>query len=175
MNTVMPQEKLREVFDRITRDVTQTAAGLRLVPGGDGPKGDVCTVYIGFNRGFHSGLTLSADRALLTRLARTVIQTEEVTAQDLEDVTKEYFNVLCGHIAQKLYRAVKVASRFSVPFFCPGPFSPPGQKEQFSLNYTDDRHAAARLVHHIPEGSGPEDGAPAELPAARSKKEAILS
>lgn len=175
MNTVMPQDKLREVLDRITREVAWTAAGLRLVQAGNGPEGDLCTVYIGFNRGFHSGLTLSADRALLTRLARTVIQTEEVTAQDLEDVTKEYFNVLCGHIAQSLYRAVKVASRFSVPFFCPGPFSPPGQKEQFSLNYIDDRHAAVRLVHHIPEGSGPEDGAPARLPAARSKKEAILS
>ena len=150
MNTAMSEEKLREIFDRITREVTRDSAGIPLAEGGNGPGEDSCTVHIGFNKGFHSSLSLRADRRLLTRLSQTILQTEEITPQDLEDVTKEYFNVLCGHIAQELYRVTRVVSRIDVPFFCRGEFSPQGQRVQFALNYVDDRKDAAQLVHHIP-------------------------
>lgn len=156
MDTAMPEEKLRAVFDRITREVTQDALGIRLAEGGSGPKGDLCTVHIGFHQGFHSSLSLRADRGLLTRLTQSILQAEEVTPQDMEDVTKEYFNVLCGHIAKAMYHATKVASRFDVPAFYPGSFSPQGQKEQFALSYVDDRNNAAQLVHHIPDRAGRE-------------------
>lgn len=154
MDTAMPEEKLREVFDRITREVTQDSIGIQLVEGKNGPEEDLCTVHIGFNQGFHSSLSLRADRGMLTRLTQSMLQEEDVTPQDLEDVTKEYFNVLCGHIAKALYQATQVASRFGVPSFHPGSYSPQGQKEQFALNYADDRNDAAQLVHHIPDRSG---------------------
>lgn len=155
MEIAVPEEKLREIFDRITREVTQDSVGIRLVEGESGPEGDLCTVHIGFNQGFHSSLSLRADMGMLTRLTQSMLQEEKVTPQDLEDVTKEYFNVLCGHIAKALYQATKVASRFDVPSFYPGSFSPKGQKEQFALNYADDRDDAAQLVHHIPDSPGP--------------------
>ena len=152
MDTAMPKEKLREVFDRITREVTQASVGIQLVEGGSGPGEDFCTVHIGFHQGFHSSLSLRADRRLLTRLSQAILQTEEISPQDLEDVTKEYFNVLCGHIAQMMYQVTRVVSRFDVPAFYRGDFSPEGQREQFVLNYADDRKDAAQLVHHIPDG-----------------------
>lgn len=162
MDTAMPKEKLREVFDRITREVTQASVGIRLAEGGNGPGGEICTVHIGFNQGFHSSLSLRADRGMLTRLTQSVLLEEEVTPQDLEDVTKEYFNVLCGHIAQALHQATRVVSRFDVPAFYQGEFSPEGQKVQFVLNYADERKNAAQLVHHIP------DRAPLASPAGHS-------
>jgi len=149
MNTVMSEEKLREVFDRITREVTEASAGIRLSEGGNGPGGDFCTVHIGFHQGFHSSLSFRADRGLLLRLTRSMLWTEEVTPQDLEDVTKEYLNVLCGHIAQVMYQVTRVVSRFDVPSFYRGSFGPEGQREQFVLNYVDERKNAAQLVHYI--------------------------
>lgn len=154
MDTAMSEEKLREIFDRITREVTEKYLGIPLVERSSAPKGDLCTVYIGFTQGFHSGLSFRADMGLLTRLTRSILQTEEFTFRDLEDVTKEYFNVLCGHIAKAMYHATKVVSRFDVPAFYPGSPSLGGQKEQFALNYADDKNNAAQLVHHIPDRSG---------------------
>jgi len=147
----MSEKRLREILDRITRDVTQECAGIRLAEGGSGPEGELWTVYTGFRRGFHSSLSLRADKRMLTRLAQSMLRTEKVTPQDLEDVAKEYLNVLCGHITRAMYQATNVASRFGVPSFHPGRFSPQGQKEQFALNYIDGRNGAAQLVHHIPD------------------------
>lgn len=158
MDTAMSEEKLRAVFDRITRQVTQDALGIRLAEGGSGPKGELCTVHIGFHKGFHSSLSLRADRGFFTRLTRTMLGTEKISLQDMEDVAKEYLNVLCGHIAQAMYHATKVASRFDVPAFRYGSFSPRGQAVQFALSYVDDRNNAAQLVHHIPDRSGREQG-----------------
>lgn len=151
MDTAMPETKLRELFDRITREVTLDALGIRLAEGGSGPERDLCSVHIGFHQGFRSSLSLRADRGFFARLTRSMLYTQDVSPQDMEDVAKEYLNVLCGHIAQAMYHATKVASRFDVPAFCPGRFSPRGQREQFTLNYTDDRNNTAQLVHHIPD------------------------
>lgn len=151
MNTAMSEVRLRETFDQLTREVTQSCAGIRLVEGGDGPQGEIWTAHVGFHRGFHSSLSLRVDRGLLVRLAQSMLRTEKVTPRDLEDVAKEYLNVLSGHIAKALYQATHVASRFGVPTFHSGRFSPQGQREQFVLNYIDDRNDAAQLVHHIPD------------------------
>lgn len=159
MDTAMSEEKLREVFDRITREVTQDAVGIQLETGGGAPEEDLCTVHIGFKQGFHSSLSLRADTAMLTRLTQSMLREEDVTPQDLEDVTKEYFNVLCGHIAKALYQATQVASRFSVPTFYRGSFAPEGQREQFALSYADDQDDAAQLVHHVPNRAERGDGA----------------
>lgn len=153
MDTAMPEEKLRAVFDRSTREVTEGPLGIPLTEGDTGPERDLYTVHIGFHQGFHSSLSLRADAGFFSRMVRTLLQTEAVSPQDLEDVAKEYFNVLCGHIAKAMYQATKVASRFDVPAFCPGYFFPPGQREQFSLCYTDDQHNAAQLIHYVPDRS----------------------
>ena len=146
----MPEGKLKELLDRIIRKVTEDSVGIRLIQGDAQPGNDVCTVHISFRQGFHSSLSLRADTAMLIRLTQAMLQEEHVTPQDLEDVTKEYFNVLCGHIAAALYQATQIAARFSVPCFYLGSYSPEGHKEQFALNYVSDREGAAQLIHHVP-------------------------
>lgn len=159
MDTALSEEKLKEVFDRITREVTQNSVGIQLVQGEDCvPEEDMCTVHISFQKGFRSSLSLRANTALLTHLSRSMLQEEDVTPQDLEDVTKEYFNVLCGHIARAMYQATRVASRLNVPSFYHGDFSPGGQKEQFSLSYSGAGDEAAQLIHLIPAGPPQTDG-----------------
>lgn len=154
MDTAMPEEKLREVLDQIARKVTEDSAGIRLVQGEPVPGGDLCTVHISFCQGFRSSLSLRADTVMLTRLTQSMLEEENVTPQDLEDVAKEYFNVLCGHIAAALYRATRVVARFSVPSFHRGTYSPEDHKEQFVLSYAGDREGTAQLVHHVPAAKG---------------------
>lgn len=148
MDTILPQEKLCEVFDQITRDITEKVAGVRLYQGNAPPSDDVCTVYAAFERGFSSSLSLCAERSLFTRLTQHMLQEESVSEQDVEDFSKEYFNVLCGYVASALYRATGVASRFGIPSFHRGRYRPPDQQDHFEISYFSDRDESARLTHH---------------------------
>ena len=74
-----------------------------------------------------------------------------VPEQDVEDFTKEYFNVLCGHIASRLFQVTKVASRFEIPEFYTGRYQPEDQKEQFAICYSSDKNEGARLSHFTSE------------------------
>ena len=157
MDTAIPEEKLKEILDQITRQVTEESVGIQLTQGESEPGEDVCTVHIRFRKGFRSSLTLRADTAMLTRLTQSMLQEETVTPQDLEDVIKEYFNVLCGHISSALYKATQVASRFSAPTFHQGPYSPEDHEEQFVLSYGSDQEGTVQLIHHVP-GSKKREG-----------------
>jgi chemotaxis protein CheY-P-specific phosphatase CheC len=88
-----------------------------------------------------------------------MLNAEHITAEDLEDVAKEYFNVLCGHIAAALYKATHVSVRFSVPSFHWGRYSPENHKEQFVIRYTSGRNEAVELVHHVPVSQKGDNGA----------------
>lgn len=146
----MPQEKLEEVFDRITREVTKNSMGIHLVKADTAPGSNLCTVHITFRGGFRSSLSFRADPAIFVRMTQSVIKGRHITPQDVEDVAKEYFNVLCGHIAADLFKATRISSRFSVPSFHQGRYHPQDQEEQFALSYTNDQHESAQLVHHVP-------------------------
>ncbi len=154
----MPENKLKEFLDQITRKVTEDSVGIQLIQGESEPGEDVCTVHIRFRKGFHSSLSLRADTAMLTRLTQSMLQEENVTPQDLEDATREYFNVLCGNIVSALHQATRVASRFGIPSFHQGNYSPEDHKEQFVLSYGSDREGTMQLIHHIP-GPQEQDGA----------------
>ena len=99
MDTYMSQEDLQKVFDQVTRNVTKEVAGIQLHPGNAPPYGELCTVYTSFNKGFYSGLSFSAGINFFTRLTRFMLQTEDVSLQYVEDFTKEYLNILCGHFS----------------------------------------------------------------------------
>lgn len=152
MHSVMSEEKLQDVFDQVTREVTEKVAGIRLYEGtASSLEGDSCTVHAAFARGFHSSLALCADTAMFTRLTQSMLQEEHVTKQDVEDFTKEYFNVLCGHIASRLFQVTKVSSRFGIPQFYHERYQPADQREQFSLCYSSDKNEGARLIYFTPE------------------------
>lgn len=150
MDTVLSEEKLQDVFDQVTREVTEKVGGIRLSVGDSSLEEDSCTVHAAFARGFRSSLALCADTAMFTRLTQSMLQAEEVTRQDVEDFTKEYFNVLCGHIASRLFQVTKVASRFGIPEFYTGRYQPEDQKEHFTICYSSDKNEGARLIHFTP-------------------------
>lgn len=159
MDQAIPEEKLREGLDRIIREVTDATAGIALTRGEEAPGEHICTVHIGFRRGYHSILALRADAALFARMAQSILKQERITPQDLEDVAKEYFNVLCGHIAIALYKATHVSVRLSMPSFHWGSYSPENHEEQIVIRYSSGQNGAAELVHHVPVSREGDNGA----------------
>lgn len=161
MDQAVPETYLKEILDRTLRRVTQKTAGIRLPtgirrdPGVRAPEVDgLYTVYTVFERGFGSALALSADAALFTRIARQMLFTQDVAPGDAEDCAKEYFNIVCGHIAAEIYRSTNISPRFQVPGFCCGHYVPEKRRELFAITYAGGRDGAARLTHYTcaPEG-----------------------
>lgn len=152
MGRTLSREELRALLDRVTRAITGDA-GVTLRPlesGQPEPEDGLYTVYTTFNQGINSSLSLCAGMPLFFRLARNIMQTDTVTPQDAEDVAKEYFNVLCGHILAQLFPVTRVPARFSVPSFCRGRYGMEGFAENLILNFTGDRQEWVQLIHHIP-------------------------
>lgn len=151
MDCAMPKKRLAQLLDQVVREVTEREAGIRLQVGAGEPSGEVCTVYTSFRRGYQTVLSLCAERSLFTRLTRGMMQEDEVSAQDVEDFSKEYFNVLCGRIVSLMYPETKVAARFELPAFCEGRREPQGRGEQLSIQYTSEGAGSAELVWHMQE------------------------
>ena len=82
---------------------------------------------------------------------------DSVSPEDLEEFTKEYFNVLCGRIAGSMFQATKVPAHFGPPVFYHGRYEPEGREIQFVLTYSDEHFGGAQLIHHVP--SSDKDGA----------------
>lgn len=150
MYNQVPREDLAEMFDQITREITPQATGIRLRPDRAGPRGEIYTVFILFEKGFHMALSVCAEKSMFIRTAQYMMQTEEISRQDIEDVAKEYINVLCGHFASRLFRLTRVPTRFSVPAFHEGRCALDGHREDFVLTYTGDRDEHVQLIQHIP-------------------------
>lgn len=157
MNTAMTKEELARVLDQALQDVTEQTAGVRLRQE-DQPLGeDLCTVHITFDKGFDTSLTLCADTSLLSRMARNSFHEDAVTPEDVEEFSKEYFNVLCGKIVGAIFRATQLPVHFGTPVFYHGRFEPEGQEAQFILTYSDAYRESAQLIHHMStarEGGG---------------------
>lgn len=150
MNTAMEREALEQILDQAVQDVTERTAGVQLHQGDQLPGTDLCTVQITFDRGFHTSLTLCADTGLLHHMACNSFHEETVSPEDVEEFSKEYFNVLCGRIAGAMFRATQVPAHFSPPVFYHGRYEPEGREVQFVLTYADDNHRGAQLIHHVP-------------------------
>lgn len=150
METIVSRAELEAMFDQTLQEVTCRVGGIRLHQGGAPLEGEVYTVYVRFDRGLHSSLCLCAEKSMFLRLTRFMMRREEVTHQDMEDFAKEYFNVVCGHIAAKLYETTQMAYRFSVPGFCSGRYQLEGHEEQLVLSYSGDQDEGAQMIHLIP-------------------------
>lgn len=151
MNTVLTKEKLEQILDQALQNVTEQTAGVRLYQG-DQPLGeDLCTVHVTFDKGFSTSLTLCADTGLLTRMACHSFHEDAVDAEDLEEFTKEYFNVLCGKIAAAMFQTTQIAAHFGPPAFYHRRYEPEGQEVQFVLTYSDGQREGAQLIHHVPD------------------------
>lgn len=150
MNRALAKEELERILDQAVQDVTERTAGVRLHQGRQAPGGDLCTVQITFDKGFKTSLTLCADTKLLYHMACNSFHEETVTSEDVEEFSKEYFNVLCGRIAGAMFRVTQVPAHFDPPVFYHGRYEPEGRKIQFVLTYFNDDFGGAQLIHHVP-------------------------
>ncbi len=150
MNRALAKEELERILDQAVQDVTERTAGVRLHQGEQSPGEDLCTVQITFDKGFKTSLTLCADTKLLYRMACNSFHEESVSSEDLEEFSKEYFNVLCGRIAGAMYHATQVPAHFDPPVFYHGRYEPEGSEIQFVLTYSNERFGGAQLIHHVP-------------------------
>ena len=151
MDSALSQQELEEVFDQAVREVTEKTAGVQLCSCEEPPDGELYTVHTAFKKGFSSSLSLCADTDVLERMTRSVVRTETVTSQDMEDFAKEYFNLLCGKIAAALFQTTRVASRFGLPTVHQGHYEPEGHQQQFALNYSAGQQEGMQLAHHVPQ------------------------
>lgn len=156
MNTAMEKEELEKILDQAVQDVTERTAGVRLHQGNKSPGEDLCTVQVTFDKGFRTSLTLCADTGLLYRMACNSFHEESISPEDLEEFSKEYFNVLCGRIAGAMFRATQVPAHFGPPVFYHGRYEPEGREIQFVLTYSDECCGGAQLIHHVPCSEGDE-------------------
>ncbi len=150
MNTAMSKQELEKILDQAVQDVTERTAGVRLHQENQSPGEDLCTVQITFDRGFHTSLTLCADTGLLYHMASNSFHEESVSPEDMEEFSKEYFNVLCGRIAGAMFRATQVPAHFGPPAFYRGRYEPEDQEIQFMLTYSDEHCRGVQLIHHVP-------------------------
>lgn len=152
MNLTMPRENLEEILDQIIREITKQTAGMELHRSENALDGELFTVYVAFKKGFHTSLSLCAERSVFVQIARYMLQQEDIGPQDMEIVAKEYFNVLCGHIAARMFQKVKIPARFSVPAFYTGRYAPKDYSEHIVLTYSSNENENVQLIHHIPLG-----------------------
>ena len=128
----LSQSQVLEILDRVMKDITNRIVTIQssdktppLCPN------DSCTVYTTFEGGYRATLTLCVDSNLLLHLAQTSMQEENVSAEDLEDFAKEYFNVICAT-------------------FETGCYTPEETSQELVLNYTSNRNEGAQLIHKAP-------------------------
>ena len=93
--------------------------------------------------------------ALLIRLARNIMCRDTVTAQDIEDVATEYFNVVCGRIARLIVQPPHSNSRFRIPRFHPGRYLPEcDAASRWSIGYNNPENEGMKLIYMGPPSGG---------------------
>ena len=147
----LSQSEVLEILDRVMKDITNRLDTIQRSNQTPtlGPN-DSCTVCTTFEGGYRATLTLCVDTNFLIHLAQRSMQEENVSAEDLEDFAKEYFNVICGQVAARLFQAAHISSRFQIPTFETGCYTPEETSQELVLNYTSNRNEGAQLIHKAP-------------------------
>lgn len=148
MAAPLTQEVLQSVVDHAMRDVMPRVGGITLLRGGSPPMGELYTVHTAFDGETPVNLSLCANAAAFTHLTQHMMGQEQIAPADLEDAAKEFFNVLCGHVAVELFHVTKASYRFRIPRFSGGRQLPREQEWQFALNYSGDKDERIQIVQH---------------------------
>lgn len=147
----LTQCEVQNVLDSVMRDITNRVANIQLCKKDSALSNQICTVHTDFEGPCHASLTLCADTSMFVRLTKHVMQSEAVAPQDIEDFSKEYFNVICGQLVSHLSRRAHLHSRFCIPKFYTGLYLPDSQNaSQLVLRYTSNCNECAQLIYQIP-------------------------
>lgn len=139
--------ELKNVLNHSIQETTSRFAGIQLQEQDVELSDDICTVHTILEGDHRSVLLLCADTVLLTRLAQNIMHSSKVTLQDIEDVAKEYLNIICGQVVAGLFRTAQITSRFQIPSFRVGLYMPEEQAAcQCVLNYNGGDQGSVRLI-----------------------------
>lgn len=146
----LTQKEIQDILNCAMQDITNRMTSISPCEHDAAFSGDICTVHTTFEGGHHATLTLYMDMALLQRLTQRVMQQNQVEPQDVEDFTKEYFNVICGQVASKLFQTAHIRSRFCIPRFCRGRYVPKDEGDcRCVLDYVSNCKEGVQLIHQI--------------------------
>lgn len=146
----LTQTEIQGILNCVMQDITNRLTQIYLCEQDAALSGDICTVHTTFEGGYHATLTLRVDKALMHRLTQRAMQQEQVAPEDVEDFTKEYFNVICGQVVAKLFQTAHISSRFHIPSYCAGCGMPvEGGTCRCVLNYVSSCREGVQLIHQI--------------------------
>lgn len=147
----LTQAEVCQIVDQTVREITEPMTPLYTCLGAESLSPESCTIQTTFEGGYRACLTLCADTALLIRLAKETLEEETVSQADLEDFAKEYFNVICGRIAARLFQTARISSRFHIPSFRLGPRGPDQEDGGgHVLRYASGQNERIQVIHQSP-------------------------
>lgn len=115
----IPAERVQELIHSVTVRITQQVAQINLQIGEHPPppKGDLCAVYTTIEGTYHARLVLCAERLFLQRMTENMLGDPMHYPDDLEEYSKEFFNILCGRIVGEICQANNAHVTFHPPCF----------------------------------------------------------
>ncbi len=106
-------------------------------------------VYTTLSGAYQTKLILYAHRGFLQRLAENMSGEPLSDPDDLEEYSKEFFNVLCGQIVREIFQLSKAGAYFHSPIFlrkCPASVLDPS-RPLTSLNFIDDQSGQLTVLY----------------------------
>lgn len=138
---VLDQATLHSLISKVIVKITQQVAKIELTDCNAMPydESKLCSVQTMLDGLYHEKWEFCAEREFFHRMTENMMETKSNDPTDLEEYSKEFFNVLCGHLVAEIFRYTKVPTHFEVPSFvsvCP-PI--PAEREDLSMCYSSDR------------------------------------
>ncbi len=149
---VLDQATLYSLMDKVIVQITQQVAKIDLtgcnVAPSDEDQTRLCSVQTILDGLYHEKWEFCADREFFHRVTENMMETQSDDPTDLEEYSKEFFNVLCGHLVAEIFRYTNVPTRFEVPSFvsaCPTNLC---EQEDLSMCYSSD-HAETVIFRAV--------------------------
>jgi len=138
-------ESIQDLLDEVIKDITKRMAGIDLERATDNvlPSDGKISALIAEVSG-PDGFTLvyNAENALLWEIAQKMKHRPVEDMDEVGEYTREYFNVICGHVISQLNRQNKSTLRFALPQYLPFPFGDKGSRNVLVLYYQSCKGSA---------------------------------
>ena len=122
---MMPEE-FNELVQRVTIRITKQVAKIDLSCSDNSLDiaKEPCTVYTTLDGTYHTNLIFCAEKEFLRRMTENMMGEPIQYADDVEEYSKEFFNILCGHIVREVHKETKSGASFYPPCFVDGHYAP---------------------------------------------------
>lgn len=116
----LTQEEIQDVLNYVMVHTTKKMAGMQITTQPPSFSNNPCTVSAIFEGNCDLSLSLCADKLFFVRLAQEIFQDSNVSENDIEDVAKEYLNVICGRLITQVSSLIHKPTSFRFPVFQTG-------------------------------------------------------